>query len=104
MTALAGAGTLGGTGRRGRGEDVGDAAGDDAEDRGGGRAGGTVYRVLVASGMQAASTRMSRGRVAILMYHGLHAGDIDPRVNFDGLYIHVDAFARQMEYPWSGES
>ena len=64
MTALAGAGTLGGTGRRGRGEDVGDAAGDDAEDRGGGRAGGTVYRVLVAERVSDLEQQMTDSKLA----------------------------------------
>jgi peptidoglycan/xylan/chitin deacetylase (PgdA/CDA1 family) len=32
------------------------------------------------------------------MYHGLHAGEVDPLVNFDGMYLHVDRFERQMRY------
>ena len=59
MTALAGAGTLGGAGRRGRGEDVG-----DAEDRGGGRAGGTVYRVLLAERVSDLEQQMTDPKLA----------------------------------------
>jgi peptidoglycan/xylan/chitin deacetylase (PgdA/CDA1 family) len=57
-----------------------------------------AYWTVVGSGTARVFRHLNRARVPVLMYHGLHAGEIDPLVNFDGLHLHVDRFARQMEY------
>lgn len=57
-----------------------------------------VYAALVGAGLAGIFRRSNRHRVAILAYHGLHAGECDAVDNFDGLLLHVDHFEQQMRY------
>ena len=57
-----------------------------------------AYRTLVGSGTARVFRHLNRGKVPILMYHGLHTGDVDPLVNFDGMYVHRERFEQQMKY------
>ena len=57
-----------------------------------------AYRTLVGVGTTHVFRHWNRAKLPILAYHGLHAGDIDPLVNFDGMYLHADRFERQMRY------
>jgi peptidoglycan/xylan/chitin deacetylase (PgdA/CDA1 family) len=57
-----------------------------------------AYRTLVGAGTTRVLRHLNRTKVPILMYHGFHDGEISPLVNFDGMYVHVDRFERQMRY------
>jgi peptidoglycan/xylan/chitin deacetylase (PgdA/CDA1 family) len=57
-----------------------------------------AYAALVGAGTARIFRHANRGRLAVLMYHGLHAGEADAVMNFDGLHLHVARFERQMRY------
>ena len=57
-----------------------------------------IYGALVASGAAQVFRYVNHQKVAILAYHGIHAGESDPLGNFDGLHLHVRRFERQMRY------
>lgn len=57
-----------------------------------------LYGVLAGLGVARVLRQANRDRVAILAYHGLHAGECGPVDNFDGLLLHADRFAWQMRY------
>jgi peptidoglycan/xylan/chitin deacetylase (PgdA/CDA1 family) len=57
-----------------------------------------IYRALSLSGVLHLAARRHRKHLRILMYHGVHGGGGHPLDNFDGLELHVDRFAWQMEH------
>jgi peptidoglycan/xylan/chitin deacetylase (PgdA/CDA1 family) len=57
-----------------------------------------LYAAAGACGALAAARRLTRDRVAILTYHGLHAGGAGGFDNFDGLDLDVGRFEWQMAY------
>ena len=57
-----------------------------------------AYQALALSGVFRLAERRHRSALRILMYHGVHEGGGHPLDNFDGLELHVDRFAWQMEH------
>jgi peptidoglycan/xylan/chitin deacetylase (PgdA/CDA1 family) len=57
-----------------------------------------AYWLLVLSGLSWVATRLNRGKILVLLYHGVGAGALDPVLNFDGLHVRVEHFERQMRY------
>lgn len=56
------------------------------------------YTLIVGGRLHQVTRRLNRDKVAILTYHRLHAGEADELENFDGQYVHVKDFTRQMQY------
>jgi len=57
-----------------------------------------AYAVGVGCGISHVTRQLSRHKTVILFYHRLHAGEADALDNFDGQYVHVEHFTRQMHY------
>jgi peptidoglycan/xylan/chitin deacetylase (PgdA/CDA1 family) len=57
-----------------------------------------AYALGVGCQLNRLTRRLNRHKVVILSYHRLHAGEADTLDNFDGQYVHVEDFARQMRY------
>jgi peptidoglycan/xylan/chitin deacetylase (PgdA/CDA1 family) len=57
-----------------------------------------VYALSVGCQLNRVTRRANRHKAVILAYHRLHAGEADQLENFDGQFVHVDDFARQMRY------
>lgn len=52
----------------------------------------------VASGLARAATRLNRRKALVLLYHGVHGGEIDPVRNYDDLHVRAGRFRAQMRY------
>src|SRR3989442_15771932 len=57
-----------------------------------------AYRCFVHRGLTWVAARLNRKKAVVLEYHGVYAGELDPVLNFDGLHVHVERFARQLRY------